>query len=380
MPITRRNFFRNLAAGAAVTAGLPPLADLASSGLVPASRANEPSGPIILSRNENAYGPSQKVVASMQNSLTYANRYPDPAVSALHERIAKSHSVKPEQLVLGCGSGEILSIAASTFLGPGKTLITAVPTFEAIGRCAKALGAEVVEIPLAKNYSHDLAATLKRVGASTGLVYICNPNNPTGSLTPRLDLEAFLRKLPPTTTVLIDEAYHHYVARTADYSSFIDHPVSDDRVIVARTFSKVFGLAGIRVGYAVGAPEKMQALAARRLPEGLNAVGARAALVAYDDLEYVQLSAKRNADDRQEFFNQANARMVRGIDSHANFAMLKTGRMAVDVIEHFKKNDVLIARLFPSMNTYVRVSFGTPSEMKEFWRVWDLMPPGKTEM
>jgi histidinol-phosphate aminotransferase len=124
----------------------------------------------------------------------------------------------------------------------------------------------------------------------------------------------------------------------------------------------------------------MQALAARRLPEGLNAVGARAALVAYDDLEYVQLSAKRNADDRQEFFNQANARMVKGIDSHANFAMLKTGRMAVDVIEHFKKNDVLIARLFPSMNTYVRVSFGTPREMKEFWRVWSLMPPGKMEM
>jgi histidinol-phosphate aminotransferase len=380
MPTTRRNFFRNLAAGAAVTAGLPPLADLASSELVPASGTSEPSGPIILSRNENAYGPSQKVVASMQDSLTYANRYPDPAVNALHERIAKSHSIKPEQLVLGCGSGEILSITASTFLGPGKTLITAVPTFEAIGRCAKALGADVVEIPLAKNYSHDLASTLKRAGAATGLVYICNPNNPTGSLTPRLDLEAFIRKLPPTATVLIDEAYHHYVERTADYSSFIDNPISDDRVIVARTFSKVFGLAGIRVGYAVGAPEKMQALAARRLPEGLNAIGARAALVAYDDLEYVQLSAKRNADDRQEFFNQANARLVRGIDSHANFAMLKTGRMAVEVIEHFKKNDVLIARLFPSMNTYVRVSFGTPREMKEFWRVWDLMPLGKTEM
>jgi len=371
MPITRRNFFRNLATGAAVTAGFPPLADLAFS---------EPRGPIILSRNENAYGPSQKVLASMQDSLTYANRYPDPAVNALAERIAKSHSIKPEQLVLGCGSGEILSITASTFLGPGKTLITAVPTFEAIGRCAKALGAEVVEIPLAKNYSHDLAATLKRADATTGLVYICNPNNPTGSLTPRLDLEAFLRKLPRTTTVLIDEAYHHYVERTADYSSFIDNPISDDRVIVARTFSKVFGLAGIRVGYAVGAAERMQALAARRLPEGLNAVGARAALVAYDDLEYVRLSAKRNADDRQEFFNQANARMVRGIDSHTNFAMLKTGRMAVDVIEHFKKNDVLIARLFPSMNTYVRVSFGTPPEMKEFWRVWDLMPPGKMEM
>jgi histidinol-phosphate aminotransferase len=380
MPITRRDFFRNIAAGAAVTANLPPLADLAFSELVPASRASEPGGPVILSRNENAYGPSQKVIVSMQESLQFANRYPDPAVNALHERIAKSHSIKPEQLVLGCGSGEILSIAASAYLAPGKNLIMALPTFEAIGRCAKSLGADVAEVPLAHNYSHNLAAILARADAKTGLVYICNPNNPTGSLTPRIDLEAFIRKLPPTTTVLIDEAYHHYVDPTADYSSFIDNPMNDDRVIVARTFSKVFGLAGIRVGYAVGAPQKIQALAARRLPEGLNAVGARAALVAYDDLDYVHLSVKRNADDRQEFFNQANARMVKGIDSHTNFAMLQTGRNAAEVIEHFKKNNVLIARLFPSMGTYIRVSFGTPPEMKEFWRVWGLMLPGKMKM
>jgi histidinol-phosphate aminotransferase len=380
MPISRRKFVRNIAGSAVAAASLPPLADLAMADILPASRASEPHGPIILSRNENAYGPSQKVIASMQDSLQYANRYPDSAVSTLHDRIAKSHSIKPEQLVLGCGSGEILSVTASAFLGPGQKLIMALPTFEAIGRCAKSLGAEVVEVPLARNYSHDLPAMLARADASTGLVYICNPNNPTGTLTPRKDLESFIRKLPPTTTVLIDEAYHHYVEPTGDYSSFIDNPMDDDRVVVCRTFSKVFGLAGIRVGYAVGAPERIRALAARRLPEGLNAVGARAALVAYDDVEYVQMSAKRNADDRQEFFNQANARMVKGIDSHTNFAMLPTDRDAAEVIEHFKKNNVLIARLFPSMHTYIRVSFGTPPEMKEFWRVWGLMLPGKMQM
>jgi len=374
MPITRRNLLRNVATGAAAAAALPPLADFAFSELVPTSRAGGLGGPIILSRNENAYGPSQKVIASMQDSLQFANRYPDPAVNALHDRIAQSHSIKSEQLVLGCGSGEILSIAASSFLGSGKTLITALPTFESIGRCAKALGAQVVEIPLDKNYAHDLSAMLVRADAATGLVYICNPNNPTGSLTPRKDLEEFIRQLPPTTTVLLDEAYHHFVAATPDYTSFIDRPMNDDRVIVARTFSKVFGLAGIRVGYAVGSPEKIRALSARRLPEGLNAVGARAALVAYDDIEYVQMSEKRNAADREEFFNQAKARKVQGIPSYANFAMLKANRPAVQVIDHFKKNNILIARLFPSMNTQVRVSFGTPPEMKEFWRVWDLLP------
>ena len=374
MSITRRNFFRNAATVTSVAVGLPAIADLAFSELVPASRASEPGGPIILSRNENAYGPSQKVIASMQNSLQFANRYPDPAVSALHERIAKSHSIKPEQLVLGCGSGEILSIAASAFVGPGKHLISGLPTFEAIGRCAKTLGAEVLEIPLAKDYSHDLEAMLAKAGATTGLVYICNPNNPTGSLTPRKDLEAFIRKLPATATVLIDEAYHHFVGATPEYVSFIDNPINDGRIIVARTFSKVFGLAGIRVGYAVGAPEKIKALAARRLPEGLNAVGARSALVAYDDLDHVQMSEKRNAQDRQEFFDQAKARKIQGITSYTNFAMLQTGRPALDVIAHFKKNNVEIARLFPSMNTFVRVSFGTPPQMKEFWRVWDLLP------
>jgi histidinol-phosphate aminotransferase len=365
---------RNVAAGAVAAAALPSLAELAFSELLPGSRASEPGGPIILSRNENAYGPSQKVIAAMQDSLRFANRYPDPAVNALHERIAQSHSIKPEQLVLGCGSGEILSIAAASFLGPGKTLITAVPTFESIGRCAKALGAQVIEIPLDKNHSHDLPAMLARADAATGLVYICNPNNPTASLTPRNNLEEFIRKLPPTTTVLLDEAYHHFVGATPDYTSFIEKPMADDRVLVARTFSKVFGLAGIRVGYAVGAPAKIQALAARRLPEGLNAVGARAALVAYDDVDYVQMSEKRNAADRQEFFNQAKSRKVQAIASYANFAMLKTSRPAVEVIDHFKKNNVLIARLFPSMNTHVRVSFGTPPEMTEFWRVWDIMP------
>ena len=375
MSITRRNFFRNAAAGAVAAAALPPIADLAFSELVPGSRASELGGPIILSRNENAYGPSQKVIASMQDSLQFVNRYPDAADKALHERIAQSHSIQPDQMVLGCGSGEILNTCAAAFVGHGKKLITGLPTFEAIGRFAKILGAEVVEVPLASNYSHDLAAMLARTGSDTGLIYICNPNNPTASLTARKDLEDFVRKLPATTTVLIDEAYHHFVEPSAaEYSSFIDHPMHDDRVIVARTFSKVYGLAGIRAGYAVGSPEKIRALANLRLKEGINAVAAHCALAAYDDLDYVHMSEKRNARDRQEFFAQAKSRNIQVIPSQTNFAMLQTNRPAPAVIAHFKQHNVEIARLFPSMNTFVRVSFGTPPQMQQFWRVWDLLP------
>jgi histidinol-phosphate aminotransferase len=375
MDATRRSFLRNIAGGASFAAALPAVADLAFSELVPGSRASENGGPITLSRNENAYGPSQKVLASMQDSLQFANRYPDRAVEDLHERLAKAHSVKRAQLVLGCGSGEILSTSAFAFLGPGKKLITALPTFEAIGRYARTLGAEVIEVPLAKDYSHDLGAMLERADASTGLVYICNPNNPTGSLTPRADLEHFINKLPPTTTVLIDEAYHHFVGATPDYVSFLDEPVHDDRIIVARTFSKVFGLAGMRIGYAVSiSTDRIQALASRRLAEGLNAAGARAALVAFDETDHLQFSASRNAHDRQEFFRQAKARNVQVIPSYTNFAMLQTRVAGATVIDHFHRNNIAIARLFPSMSSFVRVSFGKPNEMKEFWRVWDLQP------
>ncbi|HKV26531.1 MAG TPA: histidinol-phosphate transaminase [Candidatus Acidoferrum sp.] len=377
MRVTRRKMFQNLAAGVALTAGLPAFPDSAFPWLGSSALPEKSDPPIVLSRNENAYGPSQKVIGSMQNSLQFANRYPDPAVRALHERIAASHSVKPEQVVLGCGSGEILGLCASTFLGSGKKLITGLPTFEAIGRCARTVGASVAEIPLTKEYAHDLDTILAQTDASTGLIYICNPNNPTATLTPRKDLESFIRKLPSSTTVLIDEAYHDFVEPGVDYASFIEHPMDDGRVIASRTFSKVYGLAGIRVGYAVGSLEKIKALTARRLPEGVNAVGARAALVAYDDLEYVRFSAHRNAKDRAEFFSQAKARSIQVIPSQTNFAMLQANRPATEVIEYFRRNNIAVARLFPSMSTHVRVSFGTPDQMKEFWRVWDSMPPRK---
>jgi histidinol-phosphate aminotransferase len=378
MITNRRKFFGNVVAASALTAALPLLAGPAFGEPPSEEKKKEPENLILLGRNENAYGPSQRVVASMRESLQFANRYPDSAVTELHTSIAQSHSVKRAELVMGCGSGEILNTSAAAFLGPGKKLITAVPTFEAIGRFARILGAEVIEVPLAKNYSHDLSAMLDRADASTGLVYICNPNNPTGSLTPRAELEHFIGKLPATATVLIDEAYHHFVGATPEYASFLDKPLTDERVLVARTFSKVYGLAGMRVGYAVGSPARIQTLANLRLAEGLNAVAARCALVALDDVEYMKFSAKRNAADRQEFFRQAQTRNITVIPSSTNFAMLSTGIAAATIIDHFHKNGIQIARLFPSMDKFARVSFGKPNEMKEFWRVWDLMPAQKS--
>jgi histidinol-phosphate aminotransferase len=365
MGISRRVLLRRIGAAAAGAAAIPALAEAST----------RPSGPIRQDRNENPYGPSPAAIAAMQDAVrTASNRYPDADAQALREAIARRHRVSPEQIVLGCGSGEILRMAAVAFLGARKTLVAARPSFELMSECARRVGAEAVVVPLTREYAHDLTAMLARCDSSTGLVYICNPNNPTGTLTNRRDLERFIRELPGGATVLIDEAYHHYVGESPDYASFVDRPVNDGRVIVARTFSTIFGLAGLRVGYAVTSPETARLLAASGLAENVNVVAARAAMAAIDDAGHLRLSVIQNTDDRQEFINQCHARMLKPIDSVTNFLMMNAGTPAVQVVEHFRKSNVLIAPPIPGFDTSIRVSLGTQAEMAEFWRVWDLMP------
>jgi histidinol-phosphate aminotransferase len=203
MRISRRALLRRIGAGAAATAAVPSLAE-ASLGAVMGGRL--PSGGAIgsarmirLNRNESAYGPSANAIATMREAaLNAANRYPDGEAEALRSTIGSLHSVSPEQVVLGCGSGEILRMAAEAFAGNRSKVIVALPTFELMGDCARRARAEVVAVPLTREYSHDLDAMLACSDATTGLVYVCNPNNPTGSLTRRQDLEAFLGRLPET--------------------------------------------------------------------------------------------------------------------------------------------------------------------------------------
>jgi histidinol-phosphate aminotransferase len=333
------------------------------------------AGPILLNRNESAYGPSEKALEAMRAAFSSANRYPSSEYESLTEYIAAFHQVKPEQIVLGAGSREILRMAASVYLSRGRRLVLAAPTYDPIAGFGESQGAEIKAVPLNERYEHDLDSMLTRIDRLTGLVYICNPNNPTGTLTPRKDLEIFLSKVASNTAVLIDEAYHDYLAKSSDYASFIDSTISDERLIVVRTFSKIHGLAGLRVGYSVSSPRAAQELRASRLQWGVNVLGARAASAALQDREFSAEIAKRNRDDRQEFFNQSNARMLRWIDSQTNFVMLNGGLPPQQIVDHFQKNGILLGPLIPKMPKFVRCSLGTRSEMLEFWRVWDLLPP-----
>jgi histidinol-phosphate aminotransferase len=372
MPMTRRRLLHRIGAGAALAAVPSAARAFTPDRFSLPSATSREHGPIPLNRNVNADGPSPRAIAALcEAARSGANRYPETETVALQKALAELHGVEAEQIVLGCGSSEILRMAVTAF-AVGKKVVVATPTFELIHECARAAGANVVKVPLAPNYSHDLDAMLERIDAATGLTYVCNPNNPTGSLTSRRDLESFIRRLPPTAHVLIDEAYHHYVGGSSDYASFIDKPIADHRVMVTRSFSAVYGLAGMRVGYAVADEAVARTLAIQRLPDNLTVPAARAALAALNDAEYVRQSAISNADRRQEFFNQANARMLKPIDSHTNFVMFNTLRPARDVVAHFQRHGILIVGSMESLDKYVRVSLGTPADRREFWRVWDM--------
>src|SRR4051794_33397496 len=253
MAISRRTLFRHLAAGTAAAIGLPPVAraeDLARAfggsvdGVVN-------GGSVRLHRNENPSGPSPRVLAAIRDAATHTTgRYPEAAVGSLRRTLASLHHVYADQVVLGAGSDEVLSMTISA-CATGRTVLAASPTYDRVIERARTAAADVVMIPVRTGGSYDLDAMLAHADAATGLVYICNPNDPTGRVTRRRDLEAFIRRLPQTTHVVIDEAYHHYVGGSSDYASFLDVPMDDRRVVVTRSFSNAHGLAGLRVGYAI---------------------------------------------------------------------------------------------------------------------------------
>src|SRR4029434_1817238 len=210
-------------------------------------------GIVRLSANENPYGPSPKAFQAITDSFALAFRYPDEQNNMLIDKLAKLNGVNHDQILLGDGSGEILKLCAETFTGPqnGK-LVAADPTFEAILNNASSNGAEVVKVPLTSSFQHDLPKMLD--SAKAGLIYVCNPNNPTASITPKDELRDFIATTPPQTMILIDEAYFHY-ADSPDYESVIalvkDHP----NLIVSRTFSTISGIAGSSWGYCVAQKE-----------------------------------------------------------------------------------------------------------------------------
>jgi histidinol-phosphate aminotransferase len=371
MTLSRRNFLRlggiGLGAAAVSTFPLPAFADSCEPHRVPGTTG----GPILLNGNENAYGPLPRVKAAMPETLAVANRYPDFHYTKLVETVARTHQVKKEQVHVACGSTEILKMAADEFASGGARLVVPDPTFEAIVHYTEAEHGNVVRVPLRPDYSHDLPAMLRAMGAGPGLFYICNPNNPTASLTPQGEIEDLIKRLPPNTYVLIDEAYHHFAVGAPEYKSFLDNPVADERVFVARTFSKVYGMAGLRLGYAVGAADTLKRLDTETLEDDVNCVAAHCGALALESPGEMLAAAERIKADRAEFLAQCDKRGVKYIPSFANFVMIYTGSKSAELRTAMRTSGILIGRPFPPMDKWNRISFGLPEEMRAFWNTWD---------
>jgi histidinol-phosphate aminotransferase len=344
---SRRHFAQLLGAGAAVAAFPPLLARTRSS------------GPISLNANENPHGPSPAAMRALREAAADVFRYPDDVEWALHETIAAHHGVSTDEVLLGNGSSDILRLASLAF--PGK-LVTADPTFEALGRHMAAQ--PVVKVPLDSSFAHDLVK-MREAAAGASLVYICNPNNPTATITPKASVRAFLDATPASTIVLVDEAYHHY-AESAEYESVAPLVKSKPNLVVARTFSKIYAMAGLRLGYAIAQPSLIAKLRREQAFNAINLLAAVAGRASLLDAEHVVTSRKRNRETRNWLVHELQNHGHRTLPSEANFVMIDMGREVRPVIQAFRERGVHVGRVFPALPRHLRVTIGTMEEMKAF--------------
>jgi histidinol-phosphate aminotransferase len=301
----------------------------------------------------------------MTASQVIAARYPDAVEEQLCEAIAKHHGVVREQIVLGCGSGEILKMADMAFLSPGRTVVVAQPTFEAVLDYSRTTKAEAVKVPQTADFRHDLPRMAAACDARTAMVYVCNPNNPTGTIVSSNELAAFLDRVPKTATVLVDEAYHHFV-EDKSYESVAPWIAKRPNLVVARTFSKIYGLAGMRLGYAVATKANADALRAQQIWSNGNAAVLAAAIASLEDTAHATQQRELLNGTKKYLCDEFAKDGRRFIPSHANFVMVEVGQDVGPILQAFKAKGILVGRKFPTMETWLRISIGTQEETAAF--------------
>ncbi len=361
--VSRRKFAQLLGAGAAAALVRPPLSFAKLT--QPSATSSTAGGTIVrLSANENPYGPSPNALKAMTNSFGLSCRYPDEHNNVLIDKVAKLNGVDHEQILLGDGSGEILKLCAETFTGKEHgTLIAADPTFEAILNNAKANGAEVIKVPLNSTFAHDLPKM--HAATKSGLIYICNPNNPTASITPKDELRDFIAKTPRETMILVDEAYFHY-ADSPDYESVIPLVKEHPNLVVSRTFSKIYGMAGLRCGYCVAQKEAIDRMRSNQMWDSVNIMALAAANASLDDTDQVPNGQRLNSETKTFVISELQRMGHKTIPSQANFIMFDCKKPVVPLIKTLKERSVHVGRLFPALPNHMRLTIGKKSEMEIF--------------
>jgi histidinol-phosphate aminotransferase len=365
LPVSRRDFQKLLALGIAATA-LPAGRHLKGEPL------RDSSAPIRLHFNENPAGLAPAARRALDDGLfERAWQYPEEPRRALHAKLARFHAIADDALILGNGSSELLAVAAQTFGGPRHPIVVASPTYDAVAQYAGGIGAEVTRVPLEARFAHDLSAMSKKAG-ERGLLYICNPNNPTGTITPKAQVRETIENVPDEVVVIVDEAYHEYV-ESDDYESVIPLVASHPNLLVLRTFSKIYAMAGLRCGYGIAQPSLIARLRERQARNNLNVAALLAASASLSETRWVAKSAKRNNRLRATVFEEL-ARL--GFDvtpSEASFFMVDLGRDTREIAAEFASRGILVGRPFPPMTHHLRVSIGTEPQMERFLRLFPLI-------
>lgn len=361
----RRGF---LAASAAATLGLAgrPLGALEP---LAGARPRRDDGVLRLNSNENALGPSENARRAVIEALAESNRYTHLVAADLRRQIAAHHGIAPESVVLGNGSAEILQMATQAVARPGGRLVVADPTFEQVYGYGEPWGLERVKVPLTTSYAHDLGRMRDAVRGARGpvLAYVCNPNNPTGGLTSCDEVEAWIRE-DEDTLFLVDEAYFEYVDDRA-YRSALPLAISRPNVVVVRTFSKIYGMAGLRLGYALAHPETAARIDAYAADSNLNIMGLVAAHASLGDEAHLRRSLRANEEARAITYAALDELGLERLPSHTNFVMHRVPGDVRDYIRRMAEHQVRVGRPFPPMTGSNRLSFGTPGEMGRFAEV-----------
>ena len=316
---------------------------------------------VLIDSNENPLGPCQAARDAISAIIPQGGRYSDNLTDELVSTFAQSEGLNPDYVYSTAGSTPPLCLSVLAFTSPQKSYVTADPGFETGMMMASVSGARVVKVPLTKTYAHDVKAMLA-AGPDAGVFYVCNPNNPTGTLTPHSDIEYLVANKPKDSIVLVDEAYIHL----SEAPSALDLVKAGKDVIVLRTFSKVYGMAGLRCGFVIARPDLLEKVIARGGQNFMPTTAVTAAIASLKDPALVPERRRINAGVRQQTFQWLDRNGYAYIPSESNCFMLDTKRPGKEVREAMAKENVLIGRVWPVMPTYVRITVGTQAEMERF--------------
>lgn len=319
-----------------------------------------------LASNENPYRPPRAVLEVLRKAVLNINRYPDSGCYYLREALSKKYGVKADQIIFGNGSDELITLAVRALLDKGDEVLVAYPTFLIYYIASKAAGLKIRRVPL-RNYKYDLNAIAASVTSGTRLIFIANPDNPTGTYVTRREVEKFLYEIPEDVVVFFDEAYFEYAQDFEDYPDSLKYHRDNGNIITARTFSKAYGLAGLRIGYAIAQPLIIELMNKVRNPFNVNALAQIAAVAALKEEKYVKQVVEKTRKNKMLLYRCLEELGIEYIPSATNFVLIRLGEEAPSVAQELMKRGIITRYMGPwGLPEHIRVTVGTEEENKSF--------------